>query len=296
MVLPQPGIFALGTSTHAYLELELRDGDQPLEDVVATAAAFVVDGTTPGGVNAVVGFRPELWADVRPDAAPAGLHGFDAPIAGQDGFVMPATQRDVAVWLAGPGQDVVFDVAVSVAAALAPYADLVQETFGWTYHHHLDLTGFVDGTENPTPSEAPGIVLVPNGEPGAGGSVLLLQKWPHDGHAWSVLPEHEQEQVIGRTKVTDEELEPGPETSHVARTDQDDFGHVLRRNTAFGTVTDHGTMFVGFCATRGPLEEMLRSMAGVGGVRDALTHYSRPITGGYYFVPAADDLPRGTST
>lgn len=294
MDLPQAGIFALGTSVHAYLEFRVRDdAADALADVVATAGRCVLDGTTPGGVNAVVGFRPELWAEVRPDAAPVGLVGFETPIAGQDGFVMPATQYDVAVWLAGPGQDVVFDVAIGVSAALAPYADLVEETFGWTYHHHLDLTGFVDGTENPTPAEAPGRVLVPPGQPGAGGSVLLLQKWEHDGRAWSELAQEEQEAIIGRTKVTDDELVPAPETSHVARTDQADFGHIYRRNTAFGTVLAHGTMFVGFAATRRPLEEMLRSMAGVGSPRDALTRFSSPVTGGYYFVPAATDLAGG---
>lgn len=298
MVLPQSGIFALGTSAHAYLEFRLReDAGDALADLVAVAGRCVLDGTTPGGVGTVVGFRPELWAEVRPEASPAGLVGFSAPVTGQDGFVMPATQEDVAFWLAGPSHDVVFDVGLAVRTALAPYADLVEETFGWSYHHHLDLTGFVDGTENPTPAQAPGHVLVPEGGPGAGGSVLLLQKWLHDGPAWSALAQDEQEQVIGRTKAGDEELDPAPETSHVARTDQADFGHVLRRNTAFGTVLEHGTMFVGFCASRGPLDAMLRSMAGVGGVRDALTLYSRPLTGAYYFVPAADDLDGGgTST
>lgn len=291
MVLPQTGIFALGTSAHAYLEFAVTDdGAADPAGLVAATGRCALDGTTPGGVNAVVGFRPELWAEVRPAAAPAGLAGFDSAVRGPDGFEMPATQYDVAVWLAGRSHDVVFDAAVTLGAALAPYAELAEETFGWTYHHHLDLTGFVDGTENPTPAEAPGHVLVPADLPGAGGSVLLLQKWLHDGRAWSELGQEQQEQVIGRTKVTDDELAPAPPASHVARTDQADFGHILRRNTAFGTVLAHGTMFVGFAATRRPLEEMLRSMAGVGGVRDDLTRYSSPLTGAYYFVPAVTDL------
>ena len=31
-------------------------------------------------------------------------------------------------------------------------------------------------------------------------------------------------------------------------------------------------------------------MAGIGGPRDDLTRYSRPLTGAYYFVPSVDDL------
>ena len=54
----------------------------------------------------------------------------------------------------------------------------------------------------------------------------------------------------------------------------------------YGTVTAHGTMFVGFAADQGPLARMLDSMAGVHGPRDELTRYTTPETGAYYFVPA----------
>ena len=62
---PQPGIFALGTNSHAYLELDLAPGAQPL-DAVALVASLREPRTTIGGVNLVAGFRPELWADDRP--------------------------------------------------------------------------------------------------------------------------------------------------------------------------------------------------------------------------------------
>ena len=43
----------------------------------------------------------------------------------------------------------------------------------------------------------------------------------------------------------------------------------------YGTVTDHGTMFVGFSSTQRRWRTMLESMAGVtDGVRDALTRYT----------------------
>ena len=59
----------------------------------------------------------------------------------------------------------------------------------------------------------------------------------------------------------------------------------------YGTVTDHGTMFVGFSAEQRPLSAMLESMAGLAdGVRDALTRYTQPLTGAYYFVPSTEDL------
>ena len=95
---------------------------------------------------------------------------------------------------------------------------------------------------------------------------------------------------MGRTKPDSVELDPQPGGSHVARTDQDQFGHIFRRNTAYGTVSDHGTVFVGFCAEQRPLVTMLHSMAGIDGTRDELTRYARPLTGAYYFVPSVDDL------
>jgi porphyrinogen peroxidase len=245
-----------------------------------------------GGVNLVAGFRPELWRAQVPDGSP-DVTGFDRDVVGPDGYRMPATQHDAVVWLSGSGYDVVFDVARGVIRALAPVATVAEETSSWPYHHDLDLTGFIDGTENPTLIDAPDVVLVPEGSPGAGGSILLLQKWAHDSAAWESLPDETQERAIGRTKLDSTELDPRPGDSHVARTDQDDFGKIFRRNMAYGTVTDHGTMFVGFCAEQRPLAAMLESMAGLtNGTRDALTHYTKPLTGAYYFIPSTEALRR----
>ena len=66
--------------------------------------------------------------------------------------------------------------------------------------------------------------------------------------------------MIGRTKADSIELEYRPADSHAASTDQDDFGKIFRRNTPYGGVTDHGTMFVGFAASHVPLARMLESM------------------------------------
>ena len=63
---------------------------------------------------------------------------------------------------------------------LAGVARLANEMVGWPYHHDLDLTGFIDGTENPTLVEATAVALVPPGPRGEGGSILLLQQWEHD--------------------------------------------------------------------------------------------------------------------
>ena len=287
---PQAGIFALGTSSHAYLEFDAVDGRHG-RNVVAAIASLREPRTTMGGVNLVAGFRPELWSSIDPDGLPAGLEGFNADLAGADGFTMPATQHDAVLWLSGPAYDVIFDTARAAMGALAGLATVVEETSSWSYQHDRDLTGFIDGTENPTLIEAAGVVVIGEGRPGAGGMVLLLQKWMHDAHAWEALSDADQEQVMGRTKLDSIELDDKPADSHVASTDQEQFGKIFRRNMPYGTVTDHGTMFVGFSATQQPLAAMLESMAGLtDGVRDALTRFTHPLTGAYYFVPSTEAL------
>jgi porphyrinogen peroxidase len=246
-----------------------------------------------GGVNLVAGYRPELWRELVPEDSPAGLDGFNRDLVGVDGFVMPATQHDAVLWLSGSAYDVIFDTAREAIAALSEIATLAEETSSWPYRHDRDLTGFIDGSENPSLFDAPEAALIADDGPGGGGTVLLLQKWSHDVSAWESLSVAEQEKVIGRTKDESLELDDKAPDSHVARTDQARFGNIFRRNMPYGTVTDHGTMFVGFSADQERLASMLRSMAGaVDGVRDMLTVYARPLTGAYYFVPSIGGLRR----
>jgi putative iron-dependent peroxidase len=293
---PQPGIFALGTSAHTYLELDASDG-APLGDLVGAVASLREPRTTMEGVNLVAGFRPELWQKSVDDDVPAGLTGFNAPIVGPDGYTMPATQHDAVLWLSGSAYDVIFDVSRMAVRELAGLGVIAEETSSWPYRHDRDLTGFIDGTENPTLIDAPELAVIGEGERGAGGTILLLQKWAHDADAWEALTDTEQELVIGRAKPDSVELEDKPADSHVARTDQDDFGKIFRRNMPYGTVTDHGTMFVGFSADQQPLVAMLESMAGLrSDSRDALTRYTNALTGAYYFVPSVESLRRAAGT
>jgi putative iron-dependent peroxidase len=292
MSTPQGGIFALGTASHAYLEFDLAHGRDG-RDLVAAISSLREPRTTMGGVNLVAGFRPELWRRAAPDDAPEDVEGFNKDLVGVDDFSMPATQHDAVLWLSGSAYDVVFEVARNAIRELAPLASVAEETSSWPYLHDRDLTGFIDGTENPTLVDAPDLVLIPEGSPGAGGTVLLLQKWSHESAAWESLSVENQEQTIGRTKPDSVELEDKPADSHVASTDQDRFGKIFRRNMPYGTVTDHGTMFVGFSSTQLPLSTMLESMAGLGGgARDALTRFTKPLTGAYYFIPSTDSLRR----
>jgi putative iron-dependent peroxidase len=290
MFTPQAGIFALGTSSHAYLEFDVLDAKKSKE-FASTISAIREPRTTTGGVNFVIGFRPELWREIAPEDAPPTVEGFNDHIQGTGGFVMPSTQHDALVWLSGSAYDVIFDMARSVVRDLAGHASLVEETPSWSYRHDRDLTGFIDGSENPTLLDAPVAALLPEGAPGAAGTVLLLQKWKHKVAEWEALPIEQQERIMGRTKLDSIELQNKSSDSHVARTDQDEFGKIFRRNMPYRSVDDHGTMFVGFSADQKRLSKMLDSMAGlITGTRDALTCFTQPLTGSYYFVPSVESL------
>lgn len=297
MHIAQSGIFALGTGSHSYLEFDLHDHANPLQ-LVQILANLGEPGMTTGGVNLVIGFRPSLWARILPEEMPAEVTDFEQEVRGVDGYTMPATQHDLWVWVAGHAYSTVFDVTREAITALAPVAHLVSEIEGWTYKESRDLTGFIDGTENPSLLEAPEVALIPDGAPGAGGSILLVQQWIHDIAAFEALAIEEQEKVIGRTKPASIELDEevrGP-ASHVSRTVVEDNGveqHIFRRNSPFGTATRHGTMFIGFSSSQPLLARMLARMAGAeDGIRDALTRYTTAVTGAYYFVPPIEALSR----
>ncbi|MBV9281392.1 MAG: Dyp-type peroxidase, partial [Chloroflexi bacterium] len=250
MRTPQSGIFSLGTASVSYLEFDVHP-DCDLTALIRLVADLRGPRGTTGGVNLVIGFRPELWRAVAPDELPSDVTGFNHDLVGPDGYTMPATQHDLYISAAGHSYDPVFDTVHEAIQQLEGVASLQHEIRGWTYRDSRDLTGFIDGTANPSLVLAPRWVLVEEDQPGAMGTVLLIQKWVHHARAWEALPVEQQERVIGRTKLESIDLseEVTGQTSHVARTTVEVDGEerkIFRRNTPYGRVEDHGTMFVGY--------------------------------------------------
>ena len=298
MSTPQPGIFAQGTRTHHHLEFDLRGGVSPTE-LSEALAGLREPSVTAGGVNIVVGFGPSLWrrlaAASAPESVPAsipeGLTEFPTIIG------VASTQHDLWVWIHGTGEDVLLDVARAVSALLAPVADLGAEVAGFVYRDSRDLTGFIDGTENPSVEAAFSVATIAPGVAGAGGSFAITQRWVHDLAAFDALSVAEQEGVFGRQKADSVELADTvkPNTAHIARVVIEEDGEELelyRRSVPYGTVAEHGLYFVAFSADPSRFEKMLRRMFGQSGdgLRDRLTEFTRPVTGSFYFVPSLEDL------
>jgi len=291
VTVPQFGIFAQGTIAHAFVEWDLRPGVD-LHEAASVLGRLRGPTVSAGGVNLVLAFGNELWRALAPGQVPDGLGPFQT-VGTLGGHHAPATQHDLWLWINGSSQDVVFEHTRAAARAIDEVAELASEQAAFVHRDSQDLTGFIDGTANPAMVEAPAAALVPDGQPGAGGSHVITMRWVHDLDAFEALPVPEQERVFGRTKASSIELEgeAKPPTAHIARVEiEDETGNELpiyRRSVPFGTVAEHGLYFVAFSADRSRFDRMLARMFGTDGDgrHDRLTDFSRPVSGAYYYAP-----------
>lgn len=293
MITPQPGIFAQGTRSQYHLEFDV-DAGVAAADVATAVGRLREPLVTSGGTNIVVGFGADLWRRIAPQDAPADLHDF-AGIEGASGRV-PATPHDLWIWLHGSGPDVLLDNARSVVAALGPTATLAADQPCFVYLDSRDLTGFIDGTENPPVDEAPEVAIIPDGEPGEGGAHVITMKWVHDLAAFHELGIEDQQAVIGRSKPDSVELDDKPLTAHISRVvvndEQGEELEIYRRSVPYGTVTELGLYFVAFSADVSRFEIMLNRMFDTTntGTHDHLTDFTKPVSAAFYYAPPVQAL------
>src|SRR5260370_15966787 len=115
--------------------------------------------------------------------------------------------------------------------------------------------------------------------------------------AWNALSTEAQERIIGRSKLSDIELQDGvkPTSAHNALTIIEENGKeikILRDNMPFGDVGrgEFGTYFIGYARPPRPIEQMLENMF-VGrppGNYDRLLDFRRAVTHNLLFVPSLD--------
>ena len=284
----QPGIFRENTSHQIFLEFSLRKTLSRLPGL-ALAAAPVEEGVQ------VIAFGQKLTRTLTSLVEPPDLCVFSA-IDGLEGISAPATQQDLFVWLHGEKRDELFARALQWRENLAPVADLTFENDGFRFRDSRDLTGFVDGTENPKDDERMTVSLTNKGEH-VGGSFVLAQRWVHNLTDFNALSVADQERVFGRTKSDSVELtgEVMPRDSHVSRTDLKRDGRavkIYRRSSPVGGVRDAGLYFLAFSADIKRFRWLLESMFGLSeyGRRDRLLSYSRPVTGSFFYAPSKNAL------
>lgn len=160
-----------------------------------------------------------------------------------------------------------------------------------------DLSGFVDGTENPQGDASRREVAVIADGIDTGGSYVFVQRWEHNLQQPSRIGLNEQEMIIGRTKHDNEEIDGDvrPETSHLSRLDLKENGKglkLVRQSLPWGTASGkNGLYFCAYSARLHNIEQQLLSMFGeTDGNHDGMLRFTRPVTGGYYFVPSLTTL------
>lgn len=251
-----------------------------------------------GNLSCVCGFSSDAWDRVFGLPRPASLHPFKE--FGPPGRRAPSTAGDILLHIRAERMDACFELATQLSAALGDAATVVEEVQGFRFFDMRSIIGFVDGTENPTGRKMVESTIIGDEDAAfAGGSYVMAQKYLHNMKAWNGLTVEAQEGVIGRTKLSDIELDESvkPSCSHSSLTTVTKDGKelkIVRDNMPFGKPGsgEFGTLFIGYARDPATLELMLENMF-VGrpaGNYDRLLDYSTAVTGGLFFVPSADLL------
>ncbi|MDG9929728.1 MULTISPECIES: Dyp-type peroxidase [unclassified Pseudomonas] len=251
-----------------------------------------------GDLSCVVGFGAMAWDVLFGAPRPAALHAFRAIGAGER--VAVSTPGDLLLHIRAEQMDLCFELATQLMTRLGEAVTVVDEVQGFRYFDMRSIIGFVDGTENPVGREAAHFTLIGDEDPDfAGGSYVLVQKYLHDMTRWNQLSTEAQERIIGRTKLSDIELDESvkPSCSHSSLTTLVKDGQevkILRDNMPFGRpgAGEFGTYFIGYARSPEPMEEMLENMF-IGlppGNYDRLLDFSKAVTGSLFFAPSADLL------
>ena len=250
-----------------------------------------------GRLSCVTAFGSDAWDRLFGAPRPKELHPF-REIQGRHHAI--ATPGDILFHIRSTRMDLCFELATQIMSRLSGSVSTVDEVHGFTYFDDRDLIGFVDGTENPVDQAALEATIIGEEDAAfAGGSYVIVQKYLHDLKRWNELPIEEQERIIGRTKLSDIELDDAvkPTSAHNALTTIIEDGKqldIVRDNMPFGDIGkgEFGTYFIGYARSPRRIEQMLANMF-VGrppGNYDRLLDYSRAVTGTLFFVPSATFL------
>jgi porphyrinogen peroxidase len=269
---PQP-ILSHPTESAIFLVLTVAAGSEAdVADLLADASGIkrsVGFRIPEAELTCVVGIGAGLWDRLTGAPRPAGLHPFRELSGARHRAV--ATPGDLLFHIRAHRFDLCFELAQRLTDRLRGHAEVVDEVHGFRSFDERDVLGFVDGTENP--------------EGAAAGEAVLIG---------------EEDPTFAGGKLSDIELpdEAKPANSHLALnviTGPDgEERQIMRFNMPFGRVgaAEFGTYYIAYARTSELIELMLTNMF-IGdppGNTDRILDFSTAITGGLFFVPAAELL------
>ncbi|MCP4559353.1 MAG: Dyp-type peroxidase [Bosea sp.] len=251
-----------------------------------------------GNLSCVMAIGSQAWDRLFDGPRPKELHPFQE-IRGVHHAV--STPGDLLFHIrASKRMDLCFELARQIMIRLDGAITVVDEVHGFNYFDDRDLIGFVDGTENPAGPDAVKAAIIGDEDAAfAGGSYVIVQKYLHNLAAWDKVPVEEQENIVGRQKLSDIEQpdaikKPYAHNVLTSITEDGEPVDILRDNMPFGKVgtAEFGTYFIGYSRTPRRIERMLENMfiGSPPGTYDRLLDFSRAVTGSLFFVPTATFL------
>jgi putative iron-dependent peroxidase len=299
---PQGGILPEPSPNALFLILRVTnpaENGEPVARVASGVPALTrkLAATDPGAkLVCTASFGPEFWDTISPGKRPLGLRPFRALDVG--GRRAPNTGGDLLLHILSKRRDLCFELAMRIMEPLRDRVEVMDEVHGFRYLDSRDLTGFIDGTENPRGKRRGAVALIGPEDPDfAGGSFVFTQRYVHDLRRWTALPPREQEKVIGRRKRDSKELSDRtrPPTSHISRVVIEEEGEeleIVRHSFPYGSVSEAGLFFIAYNRNLDTFEKMLSRMLGAArdGLHDHLMDYSRAVTGATFFAPSLKAL------
>lgn len=270
---PQPGILDAVTPAARYLVLDVPP-DVSAKDVAGRLRELAIDE------GLVVGLGDPLLRALGIEN-PA-VRTFPA-LAGA-GCAIPSTQGSLLLHTRGTEHGDTLLAMQRAMDVIGRGLRIVEDVAAFRHGTGRDLTGYEDGTENPTGDAAIAAAIAADGS-----SYVAVQRWIHDLGGFEKLTPKQRNDVFGRDRESNEELPDAPDSAHVKRTAQEDFtpeAFMVRRSMPYGTVTEHGLYFVAYGKSFDAFEAVLHRMIGRDdGIVDGLFRFSRPVSGGYYWCP-----------
>ncbi|MFT5235402.1 MAG: putative iron-dependent peroxidase [Shewanella sp.] len=302
----QLGVCAEGNLHSVYLMFNANEGiESQLRPCLVNVAQYIhelSDQLADSAFNGFIAVGANYWDSLYPSSRPAELKPFPAKNA--DNRDAPALEYDLFVHIRGDRFDTLHLVANEVCQMFEGLVELVDEERGFRFMDNRDLTGFIDGTENPKGRHRQEVALVGDEDiEFKSGSYVHVQKFAHNLSKWHRLPHKKQEDIIGRTKQENVEYESAdkPLTSHIKRVNlkdaQGNSMEILRQSMPYGSMKEQGLMFISNCRNSENFEQMLHSMVhgDEQGNHDHLLHFTQALTGSSFFAPSLDFMAQASN-
>jgi putative iron-dependent peroxidase len=290
---PQPGILPEPVPHARFVVLRANDAAAAARSAAGIPALCARLAVMDRGarLSCTVGFGPELWDRISPGRRPRALAQFRAIDNGA--LQAPSTGGDLLLHILSRRVDLNFELAARARAALGDAVSVMDDVTGFRYLDGRDLTGFIDGTENPKGKARAAAALIGKEDAAfAGGSYVFTQRYVHDLGKWAGVPTAEQEGAVGRRKRDSKELsdKAKPATAHIARVVIEEDGvelEIVRHSFPYGNLTESGLFFIAYTKDLAIPTEMLRRMYGVSGdgLHDHLMDFTHAVSGAHFFAP-----------